>query len=100
MVRLTTVRNPFHARVIAARLGAEGMVTELRGVDDLYPVGDIHVFVSEEDLPAAQELLMVDEVESAFDDPEPDLDLRTPRALWILLAAVLVLAAITFSRSF
>jgi hypothetical protein len=100
MVRLTTVRNPFHARVIAARLGAEGMVTELRGVDDLYPVGDIHVFVSEEDLPAAQELLMADEVESAFDDPEPDIDLGTPRALWILLAAVLVLAAITFSRSF
>ena len=100
MVRLITVRNPFHARVIAARLGSEGMVTELRGVDDLYPVGDIHVFVSEEDLPAAQELLMADEVESAFEDPEPDLDLSTPRALWILLAAVLVLAAITFSRSF
>ena len=100
MVRLITVRNPFHARVIAARLGAEGMVTELRGVDDLYPVGDIHVFVSEEDLPAAQELLMADEVESAFDDPEPDTDLSTPRALWILLAAVLVLAAIVFSRSF
>jgi len=100
MVRLITVRNPFHARVIAARLGAEGMVTELRGVDDLYPVGDIHVFVSEEDLPAAQELLMADEVESAFDDPEPDTDLSTPRALWILLAAVLVMAAIVFSRSF
>ena len=100
MVRLITVRNPFHARVIAARLGAEGMVTELRGVDDLYPVGDIHVFVSEEDLPAAQELLMADEVESAFDDPEPDTDLSTPRALWILLAAVLVMAAITFARSF
>ena len=100
MERLITVRNPFHARVIAARLGAEGMVTELRGVDDLYPVGDIHVFVSEEDLPAAQELLMADEVESAFDDPEPDTDLSTPRALWILLAAVLVMAAIVFSRSF
>ena len=81
MVRLITVRNPFHARVIAARLGAEGMVTELRGVDDLYPVGDIHVFVSEEDLPAAQELLMADEVESAFDDPEPDTDLSTQGAV-------------------
>jgi hypothetical protein len=100
MVRLITVRNRFHARVIAARLGAEGMVTELRGADDLYPVGDIHVFVSEEDLPAAQELLLADEVESAFDEPETDADLSTPKALWILLAAVLVMAAITFSRSF
>jgi hypothetical protein len=100
MVRLITVRSSFHARVIAARLGAEGMVTELRGVDDLYPVGDIHVFVSEEDLPAAQELLMADEVESAFDDLEPDTDLSTPKALWFLLAAVLVMAAIAFSRSF
>src|SRR5205085_5728337 len=101
MVRLATVRTTFHARVIAARLGAEGIITDLRGnVDGIYPMGDVHVFVSEEDLPAAQELLMADEVESAFDDPEPDTDLSTPRALWILLAAVLVMAAIVFSRSF
>ena len=100
MVRLITVRNPFHARVIAARLGAEGMVTELRGVDDLYPVGDIHVFVSEEDLPAAQELLMADEVESAFDDePGSDVDLATPRELWILLVAIVLVAAIMMARS-
>ena len=50
MVRLATVRTTFHARVIAARLGAEGIVTDLRGnVDGIYPMGDVHVFVSEEE---------------------------------------------------
>ena len=100
MVRLATVRNSFHARVIAARLGSEGMVTELRGnVDGMYPVGEAYVFVAEDDYEAARELLLADEVESAFDGPNDDVDLRTPRELWILLAAVLVLAAILVSRS-
>ena len=101
MVRLATVRTTFHARVIAARLGAEGIVTDLRGnVDGIYPMGDVHVFVSEEDLPAAQELLLADEVESAFDDePGADLDTGTPRELWVLLVAVIVVAAVLFARS-
>ena len=58
MVRLATVGTTFHARVIAARLGAEGIVTDLRGnVDGIYPMGDVHVFVPEEDLAEAQELV-------------------------------------------
>ncbi len=100
MVRLATVSTTFHARVIAARLGAEGIVTDLRGnVDGIYPMGDVHVFVAEEDLPEAQELLLADEVESAFDDDDADLDMGTPRELWIFLVAVLLLAAIAFARS-
>jgi hypothetical protein len=100
MVRLATVRTTFHARVIAARLGAEGIVTDLRGnVDGIYPMGDVHVFVAEEDLPPAQELLMADEVESAFDDPAGDFDLSTPRELWVLLVAMLLVAAILLARS-
>src|SRR5947209_15886924 len=101
MVRLATVRTTFHARVIAARLGAEGIITELRGnVDGIYPMGEVHVFVAEEDLPEAQELLLADEVESAFDD-EVDLDDsgRTPRELWVFLVAVVLVAAILFARS-
>ena len=48
MVRLATVGTTFHARVIAARLGAEGIVTELRGnVDGMDPMGEAHVFVAE-----------------------------------------------------
>jgi len=101
MVRLATVRTTFHARVIAARLGAEGIVTELRGnVDGIYPMGEVHVFVAEEDLAEAQELLLLDEVESAFDeDGDGEFDDTAPRELWVFLVAVVLLAAVVFARS-
>ncbi len=100
MVRLATVRTTFHARVIAARLGAEGIITDLRGnVDGMYPMGDVHVYVSEEDLPPAQELLLADEVESAFDDEADVDDVAAPRELWVFLVAVVVVAAVLFARS-
>jgi hypothetical protein len=99
MVRLATVGTSFHARVIAARLGSEGIVTDLRGnVDSFYPVGDVHVFVDQEDLSEAQEILMVDDVESAFD--QPDEAAGTPPALWLVLGTVLGIAAVLFSRTF
>jgi len=100
MVRLATVASSFHARVIAARLGAEGMTIELRGnVDGIYPIGDVHVFVDADDLPSAQELLLVDEVESAFDMID-DEDRSTPRELWIVLGAIVMLATVLFVRTF
>ena len=99
MVRLATVTNTFHARVIAARVGAEGIVTQLRGnLDGPYPMGDVHVFVAEDDLAAAQELLLADEVESAFDDPDESRDGYRSPALWLVLATFLALAAVLFSR--
>ena len=102
MVRLATVGTSFHARVIAARLGSEGIVTDLRGnVDGLYPVGDVHVYVDQEDLAEAQEILLADEVESAFDEPdEPESDAVTPKELWLVLGVVLCIAAALFSRTF
>jgi hypothetical protein len=101
MVRLTTVNSSFHARVIAARVGADGIVCELRGnLDGPYPMGDVHVYVAEDDLPAAQELLMADEVESAFEPGDEPVDVRHPVELWLVLASVLALAAVLFSRSF
>jgi hypothetical protein len=101
MVRLATVNNAFHARVIAARVGAEGIVTQLRGnLDGPYPMGDVHVFVEETDLPTAQELLMADEVESAFDD-EADVALdRGAPQLWLVLGTIFALAAVLFARAF
>jgi hypothetical protein len=103
MVRLATVGSSFHARVIAARLGSEGIVTDLRGnVDGLYPVGDVHVYVDEADLDDAKELLMVDEVESAFDDEAADdgAEVGTPRELWLVVAAILGIAAVMLARMF
>ncbi|MBO0748150.1 MAG: hypothetical protein J2O47_07360, partial [Acidimicrobiaceae bacterium] len=70
--------------MIAARLGAEGIVTELRGnVGSVYPFGHVSVWVSSEDAEAASELLLADEIEAAFtphpDDEEPR---PRPRVLW------------------
>ncbi len=70
MVHLRSVPNAFHAHVIAARLGADGIITQLRGgVDGIYPVGEVAIFVPEEEFESAQELLLADEVESAFEAP-------------------------------
>lgn len=100
MVRLATVGTSFHARVIAARLGAEGIVTDLRGnVDGFYPVGEVHVYVDLEDLEEAREILLVDDVESAFDEPDEMTDAGASPALWLVLAAILSLAAVLFSRT-
>jgi hypothetical protein len=101
-MRLSTkAKLPFHARVIAARLGTEGIVTDLRGnIDGLYPVGDVHVFVDQEDLEEAREILLVDDIESAFDEPEDMADLGAPPALWLVLGAILGIAAVLFSRTF
>lgn len=77
MVRLRTVTSPFHARVLVARLGADGIVTELRGnVGGPYPVGETSVWVPEEEAEVARALLLADEVEATFlgldhGDPAP-----------------------------
>ena len=97
MVHLRTVNTTFHARVIAARLGADGIPTELHGsVDGIYPLGNVSVWVSADDASAARELLLADEVEAAFDLPdegEPWED-RSRRPLLLGLTRVQLLAAI------
>jgi hypothetical protein len=97
------VHTSFHARVIAARLGADGIVTQLRGgVDGPYPIGDVSVWVSEEDAESARELLLADEVEAVFDvgeDGEPwERSRRRPFLLGLsvsqLIAAVSILTVL------
>ena len=76
-------------------------MTDLRGnVDALYPIGAVYVYVDQEDLAEAQEILMVDDVESAFDEPDESRELGTPKELWLVGGAVLGIAAVTFSRMF
>lgn len=116
MVPLAKVPDVFGARVMAARLGSEGIVTQLRGggVDGPYPVGDVEVLVSATDLETAQELLMADEIESAFDSADLDMTnlgsaddvndddaeetpwRRAPRATWVVLAVVVGLVLFAY----
>jgi hypothetical protein len=96
MVHLRTVSSTFHARVIAARLGADGIVTQLRGnVGGPYPLGDVSVWVTEDDVSAAAELLLADEIEAAFtphpDDEEP---LRWRRPVFFGLNRRQILASV------
>jgi hypothetical protein len=68
MVHLASVDTVFAAQVLVARLGAEGIVWELRGATGIYPVGRTHVYVDEADLELARQLLLSDAVEAVFDD--------------------------------
>jgi hypothetical protein len=66
MVHLTAVDSAFAARVLAARLGADGIVAELRGaaLDSIYPLpGTVDVYVSVDDFELARDLLSADAAE-------------------------------------
>ncbi|HEX9259427.1 MAG TPA: hypothetical protein VF855_07805 [Acidimicrobiales bacterium] len=96
MAHLVTVGGAFEAKVLAARLGTEGVVCELRGgVDGPYPMGSVHVYVEEHMLDAARELL---EVEPLGVDDEDELlarALRRPGGSWVLVGIVVALLALT-----
>ena len=100
VVPLIRVPDAFHARVLVARLGSEGIVTQLRGgIDSPYPMGDVEVLVDEQDLDLARELLLADEVEAAFDD---DLGVsRVGRGLppWMVVALIAGLCLFAFSQT-
>jgi hypothetical protein len=93
MVRLVTASSPMEAKVLAARLGAEGIVWELRGsVDGPLALGPIEVLVDANELASARELLLIDDLESSFaDGPEDAAHVTTGRdVLWVGLVLLLV----------
>ena len=106
MVRLTTVGDPIEARIIAARLGSEGVLWELRGgIDGPYPMGPFHVYVAEPDLATAHEVLTP--ADDHDEDLDPDLDPdgagdahdgRAPLALWLIVLAIVAMAAFGIAR--
>jgi hypothetical protein len=97
MVPLTTAANPVAARIIAAHLGAEGIVWELRGnVDGPYPVGPVEVLVAEEDLDVARQVVVEQDPED--EAPAHDQLGRTPKELWILLVMVLIATLVLLGR--
>jgi len=70
MVHLRTVPDGWHAKVLAARLGCEGIVTHLQGnVSGPYPFGAVSVLVEADQAELAAALLLADEVEAAFSEP-------------------------------
>jgi len=81
MVHLTTVGSLFEARVVMARLGADGILTQLRGgADGPYPLpGPVEVLVIADQADEARQLLLADQVETLFDDAGGDHAQR-PRA--------------------
>ena len=102
MVPLTTVATAFEARVLAAHLGAEGIVWELRGnVDGPYPMGPVLVLVAEDELAVAREVVSE---QAAVDAAPPTVEAARPtgarpdRAVWVLLAASLLVVALLLGR--
>jgi hypothetical protein len=106
MALLTTVPGAFPARVLAARLGSEGFLWELRGnVDGPYPIGAVQVLVAASELRDAQELLLADEID-AIDTSGDDADdggvdgpaAAAPVALWLVLLAIVSIPALSLGR--
>src|SRR3954447_20124115 len=69
MVRLMTAATPMEARIIAARLGSEGIVWEFRGsVDGPLAFGPVEVLVDADGFETAMEMMVAADVESSFPD--------------------------------
>ena len=94
MLHLISVHDEFHARVIAARLGSDGIVTELRPPPGgPYPlVGEVQVYVGEGDFPLARELLLADADD--LDASPPDDSDAAPRPPVARPAAIFALALV------
>ena len=100
MVRLLTASSPIEAKVLAARLGAEGIVWELRGsVDGPLAIGPIDVLVDEHGLDDARALLLIDEVEATFagDERPPAAPLSVRHAL-VVVGVVVLLVLFALAR--
>jgi len=74
MVHLTTVGSMFEARVLSARLGADGILTQVHGGrDGPYPLpGPVEVLVEADQADEARQLLLADQVEALFEGIEDD----------------------------
>jgi hypothetical protein len=99
LVHLTNATGSFHAQVIAARLDAEGIRADVRGLGDWpWPAaGDVRIYVAEDDLPLASELLLFDRVEAVF-QPMPRrrrLGWRNPALMILLVLVVSMVSTVT-----
>jgi hypothetical protein len=70
MVPLTVTSSTFEAQVLCARLGADGILAQMRGaMQGPYPLpGLVTVLVDADQADDARQLLLVDQVEAVFDE--------------------------------
>ena len=98
MVPVASGPNEIQAQIIGARLGAVGIVWELRPtVGAPYAVGAVEVLVESDRAEEARELLLADEVEAVLTGG----DQRAPAeggGLWIFAVAVTVLIVFVVVR--
>lgn len=68
MVEVTRATGSFHAKVIVARLEAEGIPAVIRGAGSWpWPTpGDVKIYVREQDFAIATEVLLFDRVDALF----------------------------------
>ena len=118
MVPMTSL-PPFQARLLAARLGAEGILWQLRGESALYPIAAVEVLVEADEFERARALLAASWAPEPGPEPEPDAEEQwsTPGgsvggrrdgagrgrpahalAVWLVLAVVLVALALRISH--
>lgn len=94
MVHLCTANGSFHARVLVARLGAEGILAQTRGDSaGPYPVAtQVEVLVPEEELAVARQVLLFDDAAEAV---SPGVwPRRRPSSRLLAVAALVVLACV------
>ncbi len=112
MAHLTTISGSFQAKVVAARLGAEGIPAQLRGgVDGIYPIFDeVMIYVRADQVDLAREVLLADAreadladaVDALFEDgdaegEQADAPVGHGRALAVaVLVLIVVLVAVGY----
>jgi hypothetical protein len=98
LVHLTTCGDAFEARLVAARLGAEGVVWALRGGHDgPLALGTVDVLVDADDLATAREILGDDVEELAPAGAAPERE-TTGRDVLLALAVLLGMALFAVAR--
>jgi hypothetical protein len=97
--------SDFEAKVVTARLGADGILWELRGiVDGMYPMGGIDVLVPIDELEVAR-LSLLDEAGEVWVEVEEPPELLAlgegaagSRRWWVTVAVVVGVAAFSATR--
>ena len=105
MTHLTSCRSRFEANILAARLGADGIVTETRSsLGPSYPLGKIDVYVEEGAFQVARQLLLpVDPEQRRNSQAAEQTEAAAPRIRWhdrrwVRAAALATILAALVSR--